>query len=368
MPFVENNARWLRWLALPAAPFYALAVRIRNFLFDKGLRERVRPSFPVICVGNLCAGGSGKTPLTEYIVRLLGREHAVGIVSRGYGRNRKGEFLAEPGMDSRQIGDEPVQYLQEFAGKLPRGFGLYIAANRANGLRALKGAFPEMEAAVLDDAYQHRRVEAGFNILVSDFSKPFFRDYLLPLGTLREGRSGSRRAQAVVFSKCPPGMTLAEKEAFLEDLPLHAGQEVFFTTISYGPFRPGGQIPSRLLPETKNILLFTGIANPKPLEDHLRQSGYRVVAHRRFADHHDYSPEDARALISQYDRYRQESGELLLLTTQKDYSRMKDTPAFAYFCSLPLAYVPIRTEFLFGEGEAFDRRVLSFVEGGQRAV
>lgn len=399
MPFIENHARLLRLAFAPFTPFYATAVKVRNWLFDKGLKKSHDFGFPVICVGNLCAGGSGKTPLTEYLVRLLGREFSVGIVSRGYGRRTRGNFMAEEGMDADTIGDEPVQYMQNFAsgsglraggqieggcprGVPPRAFALYLAARRKEGVEALHREFPAMQVCILDDAYQHRQVKAGLNILVSDVSKPFFRDFPLPCGTLREGRSGSRRAQIVVFSKCPSAWSETERDAFLTQWEPAPGQRVFFTTIRYGNFvrvdtrqtavtgLPASEAtasqsdaPTPVTPPAK-ILLFTGIANDTPLEQYLRQQGHDILEHRRFGDHHAYTSAEAQALA---DRVRQLSalhGDVLLLTTQKDYCRLKDTAAFAYFCHLPLAYVPVETEFLFAQGGDFDRAVLDFVRAG----
>ena len=310
MPFIENHARILRLAFAPFTPLYALAVRVCNMLFDKGLKKSHAFGFPVICVGNLCAGGSGKTPLTEYLVRTLGRDFAVGIVSRGYGRRSKGNFLAKEGMNAEMIGDEPVQYMENFAaggqGKAvcPHGFALYLAARRKEGVEALRREFPALQACILDDAYQHRQVKAGLNILVSDVSKPFFRDHLLPYGTLRESRRGSRRAQIVVFGKCPSDWREEDRDAFLSAWKPAPYQQVFFTTVKYGDFvrvdtahgtdhddfrDKVAQIPHR-------ILLFTGIANPAPLEAHLRRQGYDIVEHRRFGDHHTYTPQEIQAL------------------------------------------------------------------------
>lgn len=381
MPFIENHARFLRFVCAPFTPFYAGVVWIRNMLFDKGLKKSHAFGFPVICVGNLCAGGSGKTPLTEYLVRMLGRDFSVGIVSRGYGRRTRENFLAREGMDAGRIGDEPVQYMQNFsaggqqAAACPHGFALYLAARRKEGVEALRREFPAMQVCILDDAYQHRQVRAGLNILVSDVAKPFFRDHLLPYGTLRESRRGSRRAQIVVFGKCPPDWREEDRDAFLSAWKPAPGQHVFFTTVRYGDFvridtgngpscdkshdkPPAAETPRR-------ILLFTGIANPVPLEKHLRRQGYDIVEHRRFGDHHTYTPQETQALAERARGLAAQGGSPLLLTTQKDYCRLRDTAAFAYFCHLPVAYVPIQTEFLFGQGEEFDRTVRDFVRGGK---
>lgn len=375
MPFIENHARLLRFVSAPFTPLYACAVKVRNMLFDKGLKKSHAFGFPVICVGNLCAGGSGKTPLTEYLVRMLGRDFAVGIVSRGYGRRSRENLLAKEGMTAERIGDEPVQYMENFAAcgqrkaVCPHGFALCLAARRKEGVEALLREFPAMQACILDDAYQHRQVRAGLNILVSDVSKPFFRDHLLPCGTLRESRKGSRRAQIVVFGKCPSGWREQDRDAFLSAWKPEPHQQVFFTTVRYGDFvrvdtghgkahddarASVAQIPHR-------ILLFTGIANAAPLEAHLRRQGYDIVAHKRFGDHHTYTPKETQALAESALRLAANGTPPLLLTTQKDYCRLKDTAAFAYFCHLPVAYIPIRTEFLFGQGGEFDRAVRDFV-------
>lgn len=371
MPFVENHARLLRILGAPFTPFYAGAAAVRNFLYDKGFLKVFRFDFPVICIGNLCAGGSGKTPMTEYMVRLLSQSYRIGVVSRGYGRETSGDFLADESMDARQIGDEPMQYMRKFHGCCPHGFWLFLARRRGEGILRLKESVPGIQTVVLDDAYQHRSVRAGLYILLSQYDAPFFRDFPLPLGTLRESRSQSRRAQIIVFTKCPADMDRDRREKFLQACSLRPGQKVFFSRIVYEGIRPAARlsdpgpdsgrngsdgedfVPSRTL------LLITGIAHTRPLEEYLSSQDYSIAAHFRFGDHHRFSEADYGQIEAEYRRLCRQKGPVTVLTTEKDLCRMDILPRFSFFSGL--AYLPIRIEILFGEGAEFDRCIKDYV-------
>lgn len=353
MPFIENHARLFRFLAAPFTPFYAFAAALRNRLYDGGfLSEREYP-FPVICVGNLCAGGSGKTPMTEYLVRLLSDTCHVGVVSRGYGRKTRSNLLAEESMTAMQTGDEPMQYLQKF-GSLRQGFSLYLAVDRRQGIEELKALAPGCGVVILDDAYQYRPVRAGLNILLTEYRKPYFQDCPLPLGSLRESRKGSGRAHIIVVTKCPPSLSENQRDAFLKKCRPLPGQAVYFSCIGYDEIKPVGMAPP--FPEKAEAVLFTGIARPAPMEEYLRGKGVVIRKHFRFGDHHAYDKEDFRRLV------RACAGSACLITTEKDSARLAGHPHLDMLAGIPVYVLPVRTEFLFGGEADFDRRIRTYVQ------
>lgn len=376
MPFIENHARLLRILGSPFTPLYYLATVLRNRAYDKQwLTSRSFP-FPVICVGNLCAGGSGKTPMTEYLLRLFLPDYAVGVVSRGYGRRTRYDFLAQPEMDASEVGDEPMQYLRKFSDEFPEKFSLYLASRRENGIEALKQLKPNLDMILLDDAYQHRTVRAGLNILLSEFSNPFFKDYLLPLGTLRESRSGCRRAQIIVFTKCPVDLDkeTARKYVLFCEKYFSKGKapRVYFTALDYSMPQLEGSLgglnekhngirpslDSGLCPG-RRVILFTGIAHPETMEAYIRSKGCEVVKHFRFGDHYSYTPADMQKLGR-----AAEAASAWLLTTEKDYSRLLSAGTFDYLCHLPLAYLPVRPRILLGQEKEFEAEVREYIRFG----
>lgn len=355
MPFIENHARLLHFLGAPFTPFYALGTSVRNKMYDSGRLPSTSFPFPVICVGNLCAGGSGKTPATEYLVRLLSPFFHVGVVSRGYGRATGHDFLAEEGMDASQIGDEPMQYLSKFGQGLPHGFSLYLAAGRAQGIARLKRLRPECDLVVLDDAFQHRAVRAGLDILLTEYDKPYFNDHLLPWGNLREGRRQAARARIIVVTKCPEDLGEPERRRFLAACRPLPHQQVYFSRIEY-----------EKADFCKDIVLFTGIARPESLERHLRAQGFHVLRHFRFGDHHAYTRKDLQSVAEACRQASERKKEVTLLTTEKDRARLFRNPAMQALDGWPVNVLPIRMKFLFDEGGKFDRQILQFVESYEK--
>lgn len=387
MPFIENHARALKILGAPFTPIYATASAIRNWCFDSGRKTSTAFPFPVICVGNLCAGGSGKTPMTEYLIRLLAPGFSLGVVSRGYGRQDRHNLLVQEGMTARQTGDEPLQYFLKFNELIPKRFAVYLATKRVEGIRELKQLRPDCQIVLLDDAYQHRHVKAGLNILLTEYGKPFFKDHLLPWGNLRESRKQSKRAQIIVVTKCPENLDEAGKRAFLEECPLLPGQDIFFSKIAYDPLQfvqnplssnqpdtalqvapvltdeptSPGKIGNGNGQNSKNLLLITGIAHPEPLQARLESQGFNILEHFRFGDHHAFNQPELEQIARTYHELSTgTSPKPFILTTEKDMTRLVTHPGFALLSGIPLAFLPIRTCFLFGDGERFDRQILEF--------
>ena len=352
MPFIENHAKILRILGFPFTPFYAAATRIRNWLYDTWKASSATFPIPVISIGNLCTGGSGKTPMTEYLVRLLGNSYNTTVVSRGYGRRSKGNLLVNEGMNVLQTGDEPLQYFLKFNKKLSKPFYIYLAAKRAEGIQELMTLKPECQIVFLDDAYQHRQVRPSLSILLTEYGKPFFKDHLLPWGNLRESREQSRRADIIIVTKCPSTLSETERERFKADCPLLPKQKLFFSCIRY-------EMPSSV---SRNLAILTGIAHPEPMLEYLKNKGFHILKHFKFGDHHAFSQEDLTRIAAACRNLAQTCPDLCLLTTEKDMARLYGHPSLPLLSGFHLSSLPIRMEFLFNESQEFDSIVQKHVK------
>ena len=311
----------MRFLLLPFAILYGLGVRLRHFLYDRGWLSSKRYPFPILCVGNLAVGGTGKTPMVEYLVRLLGQEQ-VAILSRGYRRKTRGFVLADDSATAMTLGDEPYQYHRKF----PRAT-VAVCESRQEGIERLLEN-PHFKYIILDDAFQHRKVQAGTNLLLTSYDKLYTQDFLLPVGSLRDIRSRARKAQIIIVTKCPE-LTQTEQEKIIQQLKPLPSQKVYFTTIAYSE-RVYSHEDSQALKDfiATPFTLVTGIANPTPLVDFLEKQG-ASFEHLAYSDHHHFSNRELE-FLRQKER---------ILTTEKDYVRLEGTLATLY-------YLPIETQFL----------------------
>jgi len=311
----------MRFLLLPFAILYGLGVRLRHFLYDRGWLSSKRYPFPILCVGNLAVGGTGKTPMVEYLVRLLGQEQ-VAILSRGYRRKTRGFILADDSATAMTLGDEPYQYHRKF----PRAT-VTVCESRQEGIERLLEN-PHFKYIILDDAFQHRKVQAGTNLLLTSYDKLYTQDFLLPVGSLRDIRSRARKAQIIIVTKCPE-LTQAEQEKIIQQLKPLPSQKVYFTTIAYSD-RVYSHEDSQALKDfiATPFTLVTGIANPTPLVDFLEKQG-ASFEHLAYSDHHHFSNRELE-LLRQKGR---------ILTTEKDYVRLEGALSTLY-------YLPIETQFL----------------------
>ena len=311
----------MRFLLLPFAILYGLGVRLRHFLYDRGWLSSKRYPFPILCVGNLAVGGTGKTPMVEYLVRLLGQEQ-VAILSRGYRRKTRGFVLADDSATAMTLGDEPYQYHRKF----PRAT-VAVCESRQEGIERLLEN-PHFKYIILDDAFQHRKVQAGTNLLLTSYDKLYTQDFLLPVGSLRDIRSRARKAQIIIVTKCPE-LTQAEQEKIIQQLKPLPSQKVYFTTIAYSE-RVYSHEDSQALKDfiATPFTLVTGIANPTPLVDFLEKQG-ASFEHLAYSDHHHFSNRELE-LLRQKGR---------ILTTEKDYVRLEGALSTLY-------YLPIETQFL----------------------
>ena len=259
---------------------------LRNLLFDRGYLQERSFDLPVICIGNITVGGTGKTPHTEYLIKLLQDSFQVAVLSRGYKRKTRGFILANEHSTVHDIGDEPYQMKMKF----PK-IHMAVDANRCNGIEQLcrSQVMPETDMILLDDAFQHRYVKAGLNILLIDYNRLITEDTLLPAGRMREPESAKYRAQMVIITKCPKNMTPMEYRVISNQLELHAFQQLYFTTFDYGKLRPlfngGREYPLQSIHPSVHILLITGIASPEPLMERIAQTK-NTVHTLSFGDHH----------------------------------------------------------------------------------
>lgn len=343
----------VRLLFYPFALIYGGVVWLRNRLYDVKFFSSIEFSVPVIAVGNLSTGGTGKTPHVEYLIRLLQYRFKVATMSRGYKRHTQGFLLADENTNALRIGDEPMQYHMKFP-----DLAVSVAEERIFGIPALLQQRPDIDVILLDDAYQHRSVKAGLSILITDYSKPFYSDFILPFGSLREGRSAARRASTIIVSKCPENLEASQADLITKKIDPLPHQQVFFTAIRYDkPFDllSGGEVSLG----DKNVVLVCGIARPEPLVSYVRNSaaGVHILSYR---DHHYFVSSDIEEIKAAYDNWNADNK--IILTTEKDAARLIMHREKLSAWGIVIAVLPIQVHVLFDRGTEFDAIVTGYVE------
>lgn len=330
----------IRNIAFPFVPVYYAVTSLRNALYDLGLKKVTSFNFPVICVGNLSVGGTGKTPMIEYLINLLKDNYKLATLSRGYKRKTKGFVLANEFSSAETVGDEPFQFYNKFKNDI----SVAVDADRKHGIEQLQSLKKLPDIILLDDAFQHRRVKAGFNILLTTYNNPFFSDFVLPTGNLREPRSGAKRANIIVVTKCPENLSDAEKIRFVKQIAPDRNQHVFFSSIQYS-----NEIISeenkKNIDDIASFTLVTGIANANPLVNFLNKKGLEFE-HLNFKDHHEFSADD----ISNLEKKK------LIVTTEKDFMRLKQYDTLKN----KLFYLPIALRI--NDAEKFNKLVTDFIK------
>lgn len=336
----------LRILLFPFAILYHIVTSIRNRLYDQGFKASARFEIPVISIGNLTVGGTGKTPLTEYLIRSLSRVNNVATLSRGYGRKTTGFHITNPADSAKTVGDEPFQFYMKYGDRVI----VAVGEERALAIPSILQKHPKTDIILLDDAYQHRSVTPSLNILLTEYYRPFFKDYVLPAGKLRESKWGAERADIVVVTKCPEEMSDEEMMEIEKSIRTYSDKPVFFTHIRYG--HPLGYSRQDKVLRDK-IVLVCGISNPKPFINYAKQN-YSVVQQFTFKDHHDFTKRNLEKLK----KYQTEHPDTSILTTEKDKVKLA-SPEFAELTSaLSLFYIPIEIKFN-KNGQDFDEMVLN---------
>ena len=340
---------------IPFSWLYGIGTEIRNKLFDWGILPAEEFDIPVISVGNLAVGGTGKTPHIEYIVESLSHKYHIAVLSRGYKRKSRGFVLADEHSTAGEIGDEPYQIKRKFP-----HITVAVDANRRRGIKQLQECVPELDVILLDDAFQHRYVVPLSSIVLTDYNRALHLDKLLPAGRLRESRHGLSRADIVIVTKCPSEMKPIEYNLVSRWLHLFPYQNLYFTTLSYGHLKPlfpemctEKEIPLKGFSKKWGLMVVTGIANPTPMLRHIAQ--YHAPQEELiYPDHHNFSAGDLNGIST---RFRALKGEKnYIVTTEKDAARLYDAPLDDEI-KRALYYLPIRVRFMQHAGTSFDEKI-----------
>ena len=336
----------LRKLLFPFAILYGVITSIRNFLFDISVLKSYSFNLPIIAVGNLSVGGTGKTPQIEYLIRLLSEKYKIATLRRGYKRQSEGFILAQANSNARLLGDEPFQFFEKFP-----SIQVAVDADRKNGIEQLLSLPEKPEVILLDDAFQHRKVKAGFYILLTSYGDLYSDDCMLPTGNLRETRSGAKRADLIVVTKCPFDLSLDKQNDIRKRLKLSVNQQLYFTFIAYDTFVYGEKQKVNIneIQSTVKVLV-AGIAKPEPFFTYLKNTNDVCLS---FPDHHNFTEKD----ILEITKTAQNN---IIITTEKDYMRLKG--------SLPneqLFYLPIKSAFI-SESQNFDKTIINYVGTSSR--
>jgi tetraacyldisaccharide 4'-kinase len=339
-------------LLLPLSLIYGLIIYIRNRMFDKNLLRSARFNLPIICVGNLSVGGTGKSPMVEFLTGKLKTDFRVALLSRGYKRKTSGYTLATDRSTALEIGDEPMQFYNKFP-----DVTVAVGEERVVAIPQLLHDKPDTQVIILDDAFQHRSVSAGLNILLTDYNNLYTRDWYLPTGDLRDERRSARRAGIIVVTKCPQDLSLAEKNQIIREIKPTKGQHIFFTAIFYGrPYQLVTREPW-LATRSSEVLLVSGIANPGPLKKHLEETfnGYDELSYN---DHHIFTIDDLNHILKKFNHMQ--SASKILVTTEKDAVRLQKFSQ--QLRDLPVYVLPIEPVFLFHEENQFTRLIITFIQ------
>jgi len=361
----KTGANTWKVLLTPFSWLYGLVIWIRNSLYDNGFLKSSGFNIPLISVGNITVGGTGKTPHVEYLAELLHSKFKVATLSRGYKRRTRDFRIASAESGVREIGDEPLQIKKRFP-----GIDVAVDRKRANGIKELMNLAPWLEVILMDDAYQHRSVKPGFSILLIDYARPIDKDRLLPAGMLREPATNTNRANIILVTRSPERIKPIEFREYVNRLGLSIGQHLYFTTMRYGDLAP-------VYPETQArdaawfkkqvgaVLIVSGIANPRPLRQYARSISTNLEE-LSFPDHHEYTRKDMERISGTFDKLKKTHQEILLLTTEKDAMRLRDHQCEPEIRDAMHA-VRIHVHFLNDDKDDFERQILTYVNSNKRS-
>jgi len=358
-----NYSIILKVLLYPFSIIYGFIISIRNLLFDMQLFRSHEFRIPVIGIGNITVGGTGKTPHTEYLIELLKSIGNIAVLSRGYKRKSKGFVLVSSSSPVTEVGDEPLQIKRKFP-----FVQVAVDADRVHGINQLMQEDKDLKAILLDDAFQHRAVSPGLNILLIDYNRPIYEDQLLPSGRLRESCSGRYRANIILLTKCPEVIRPIDQRLLTMKLELKPYQTLYFTRFTYSlpisVFEKEAADWSFELEEDKpTALLITGIAQPKPFVDHAHSIS-SVANHLIYQDHYHFESKDFESIISKFEQITEKNK--VILTTEKDAARLRSATHLPANLKKAIYYVPIQVEFLDNGKSDFDQQVLSYVTKNKR--
>jgi tetraacyldisaccharide 4'-kinase len=349
----------------PVSLIYGLITGIRNFLYNSGIMPSTEFLIPVICVGNITVGGTGKTPHTEYLVGLLRKHFKVATLSRGYKRKTRDFRIASMSSKVSDIGDEPMQIFRKFPDTM-----VTVDRKRVHGVRRILETDLDTEVIILDDAFQHRSITPGYSILLSDFERLIMRDHMLPYGNLRESKENMRRADTILITKCPENISPLQKRLIAKEVHKAPYQNIYFTSLKYNPPLPlfrclNGKESSLDMIQCSGsgIVLITGIANPKPLKEYL-QDFFCEIIHLPFPDHYCFKEKDISKIVTTYNELR--SPSKYLLTTEKDAVRLREFNDISDPVRSAFFYIPIEIHFLNDDKNEFDNMIVDYVKRNRR--
>ncbi|MGC3977275.1 MAG: tetraacyldisaccharide 4'-kinase [Paludibacteraceae bacterium] len=334
---------------------YGAIMEIRNFLFRKKIFSTTSFQTPIISIGNLAVGGTGKTPHTEYIIRLLKDDYNIAILSRGYGRKTTGFLQADTTTTATEIGDEPFQIYTKF----PDIF-VFVDEKRVRGVTKILASHPEIEVILLDDAYQHQYIKPGLSVLLTDYIQPYARDFVMPYGRLRERRKNSDRAHVIIVSKCPPDMTDEEKQMLITEIRIKKQQDVFFSGLVYDNFYPAFnecKVEIEQLCDT-DVVVLTCIENPQPMIKYVEKL-VKSIEKFTFADHHRFTKKEL-------DKIEKKSYGKVIVTTEKDLARLKSIGDISVVLKEKLLVLPMRVKILNHREDSFNLKLKSYVRENSR--
>lgn len=362
-----NKTGRIHWkvILIPIAWLYGLVIWIRNSLYDHGILHTTAFNIPIISVGNITVGGTGKTPHVEYLADLLQHEFNVATLSRGYKRKTRDFRIASTDSTVGEVGDEPLQIKMRYP-----GITVAVDRKRVHGVGRLMQQTPPVDVILMDDAYQHRSVKPGLSILLMDYARPVDRDHLLPAGMLREPASNRSRAHIILVTRSPERIKAIERREYVNRLGLSLGQHLYFTSMHYGELRPVySGTPDRKASWFKlkvgGILLLTGIANPRPLRSYARRIQTNLTE-LSFPDHHQYSRKDMKKITCTFQKLQEQHQEILVLTTEKDAMRLQEHSPIQELKDALYA-VPIHVHFPDDDKEEFDRQIFNYVSSNRRS-
>ncbi len=344
----------VRILLLPFTILYGIAIGVRNFLYASRIMTRSRFDFPIICVGNLSAGGTGKTPHIEWLIRLLDNDYKLAVLSRGYKRKTTGYVLAGETATPETIGDEPYQIAQNFP-----NVTVAVSENRVLGIPHLLGDAAETEVVLMDDGLQHLPIKPGFSIILTDYHHPFYNDWLLPSGRLREFRSGYQKGQIVIVTKCPPALSKEEQQHITDCIKPQQGQSVFFTTLQYSELKPvfNQQLPAKI----DTILAVSGIASPNLFHSELKTRSAHLST-LVYSDHQHYSSLVLTEIAEKYSTLN----NAIIVTTQKDAVKLHSETGQNILGNLPVFYLPVEVKLLNNHEDDFKKLLTSYIASEQQ--
>lgn len=353
-----------RLFLLPLTLIYGFITLVRNTLFDLKILKEKEFSTPLISVGNITVGGTGKTPHIEYLIDILKDKFNIAVLSRGYKRKTRNYLLLSEQTTFKKAGDESLQIKKKYP-----NIKVAVDRSRVNGVMNLINTFDDLDVILLDDAFQHRYIKPSLSILLVDYYRPLKNDYILPAGRLRERSTGRKRADIIIVTKCPSGITKDDKAKFTKELILLNSQKIFFTTVNYeDPLPVFSRNKKKIFfdqckKENFNLLLVTGIANPIPLKEHLNYY-FKNISEMRFPDHHAFSEKDIMNIISEFEKLPGKNK--LILTTEKDSVRIRKFSNIADSFTNFIYYLPIRVEFPGNQKHEFNNIINDHVRENKR--